>query len=206
VKQVRVALYASTPFGRAGLVSFLRSSRGITLLPSECDPEADVKVAYFPRLRPEVIAAMRRSAATNKTTFVLVVNEITEAELLVALQCRVVNVLPWAALTPERLAKAVHAAAESDGAMPLRLCDELLKHIERVQHEVLHPRNLGGGLSPREIDVLRLMADGLDTDEIAGELCYSNRTVKNVIYGITRRLNLRNRPHAVAYALRAGVI
>jgi DNA-binding NarL/FixJ family response regulator len=50
------------------------------------------------------------------------------------------------------------------------------------------------------------MADGLDTGEIAGELCYSERTVKNVIYEMTSRLNLRNRPHAVAYAMQAGVI
>ena len=61
-------------------------------------------------------------------------------------------------------------------------------------------------LTPREIDVLRLMADGLDTNEIAGELCYSERTVKNVIYGVTHRLKLRNRSHAVAYALRTGMI
>jgi len=49
-------------------------------------------------------------------------------------------------------------------------------------------------------------ADGFDTNEIAGKLCYSERTVKNVIYGVTHRLKLRNRSHAVAYALRAGMI
>ncbi len=54
--------------------------------------------------------------------------------------------------------------------------------------------------------MLRLMADGMDTAEIAQKLCYSERTVKNVIYGVTSRLNLRNRPHAVAYAMRAGAI
>jgi DNA-binding CsgD family transcriptional regulator len=62
------------------------------------------------------------------------------------------------------------------------------------------------GLSPREVDVLRLMADGLDTNEIAKNLSYSERTVKNIIYTITSRLRLRNRPHAVAYAMRAGII
>jgi DNA-binding CsgD family transcriptional regulator len=62
------------------------------------------------------------------------------------------------------------------------------------------------GLTAREVDVLRLMAEGLDTAEIAGKLCYSERTVKNVIYGITHRLKLRNRSHAVAYALRSGMI
>jgi DNA-binding CsgD family transcriptional regulator len=46
----------------------------------------------------------------------------------------------------------------------------------------------------------------MDTLEIAQELSFSERTVKNVIAGMTTRLNLRNRPHAVAYAMRAGVI
>jgi len=54
--------------------------------------------------------------------------------------------------------------------------------------------------------VLRLLAEGMDTAEIAAELCYSQRTVKNVLHGLTNRLNLRNRAHAVAHALRADVI
>jgi DNA-binding CsgD family transcriptional regulator len=44
------------------------------------------------------------------------------------------------------------------------------------------------------------------TKEIADELRYSERTVKNVIDGVTRRLELRNRSHAVAYAVRCGSI
>ena len=62
------------------------------------------------------------------------------------------------------------------------------------------------GLAPREVDVLRLVAEGLDTVEIAGKLSYSERTVKNVMHGLTTRLRLRNRAHAVAYALREGYI
>jgi DNA-binding CsgD family transcriptional regulator len=54
--------------------------------------------------------------------------------------------------------------------------------------------------------VLRLVADGYDTAEIARKLAYSERTVKNVLHNITARLHLRNRPHAVAYALRQGFI
>jgi len=61
-------------------------------------------------------------------------------------------------------------------------------------------------LTTREIEVLRLLADGYDTAEIAEKMCYSERSVKHIIQGVTQRLNLRNRPHAVAYALRAGMI
>ena len=62
------------------------------------------------------------------------------------------------------------------------------------------------GLAPREVEVLRLLADGLDTSEIAHQLAYSERTVKNVVHDVTTRLQLRNRSHAVAYALREGLI
>jgi DNA-binding NarL/FixJ family response regulator len=61
-------------------------------------------------------------------------------------------------------------------------------------------------LFEREIDVLRLVAAGLDTSEIAGKLAYSERTIKNVIHDITSRLCLRNRTHAVAWAVREGLI
>ena len=53
---------------------------------------------------------------------------------------------------------------------------------------------------------MRLLADGFDTAEIAGRLFYSERTVKNIIHDITSRLELRNRTHAVAYAIREGLI
>ncbi|MFF7634677.1 LuxR C-terminal-related transcriptional regulator [Kitasatospora sp. NPDC008050] len=61
-------------------------------------------------------------------------------------------------------------------------------------------------LSERETGILRLVADGLDTAEIADTLGYSERWVKNVLHGLTTRLSLRNRSHAVAYALRRGLI
>ncbi len=91
--------------------------------------------------------------------------------------------------------------------LPPELLGELLRQVERLQRQVLAPRGLNAsGLMPREINVLRLMAEGLDTTEIADRLCYSERTVRNIIYTMSSRLNLRNRPHAVAYAMRAGMI
>jgi DNA-binding CsgD family transcriptional regulator len=53
---------------------------------------------------------------------------------------------------------------------------------------------------------LKLVASGHDTAEIAGRLCYSQRTVKNILHDVTTRLQLRNRSHAVAYAVREGLI
>jgi DNA-binding NarL/FixJ family response regulator len=62
------------------------------------------------------------------------------------------------------------------------------------------------GLSDREALVLKLVADGWDTAEIAVHLSYSQRTVKTILHDVVNRFQLRNRTHAVAYALRQGLI
>ena len=83
----------------------------------------------------------------------------------------------------------------------------LLEQVQRLQRQVLAPRGLTlTGLSKRETDVLRLLADGHDTADIARTLCWSERTVKNIVHDVTTRLQLRNRAHAVAYAVREGLI
>jgi DNA-binding NarL/FixJ family response regulator len=207
VEIVRVALQAGDPLSQAGLAGYLANRPDLTVLRPSQRADASVLVIAADRLTADVIGALRRAAAETGAPIVLVINEITEAELLTAVECRVVAILPRAAVTAERLVHSVLAAAAGGGVMPPNLVGELLKHIERLQRDVLTPYGLNAsGLTPREVDVLRLMADGLDTAEIAGELCYSERTVKNVIYGVTHRLKLRNRSHAVAYALRAGMI
>ncbi|WDZ83727.1 helix-turn-helix transcriptional regulator [Micromonospora cathayae] len=203
----RLVLQASDQLSYAGLASLLRSSPALELLPADDLAGAQVLVFGCEQLTVDVVTVLRRSAAETGLPVVLVLREITESELLTAVECRVVAILPRAAVTGERLAHSVLAAARGGGVLPPNLVGELLKHIERLQREVLAPNGLNAsGLTPREIDVLRLMADGLDTGEIADRLCYSERTVKNVIYGVTHRLKLRNRSHAVAYALRAGMI
>jgi DNA-binding NarL/FixJ family response regulator len=207
VEQVRVVVQAVDPLTLTGLTGSLHERPEIQLLRPEQRGEADVALFAADRLTAEVIAGMRRAAAVSPIPVVLITTEITEAELLTALECRVVGVVPRAVATPERIVYSIVAAASGGGVLPPNLIGELLKHIERLQREVLAPNGLShSGLSSREIDVLRLMADGMDTAEIADRLCYSERTVKNVIYGVTHRLNLRNRSHAVAYALRTGLI
>ena len=61
------------------------------------------------------------------------------------------------------------------------------------------------GLSPRELEVLRLMADGRTNQEIADELFLSLRTVTTHITAILGKLGLPSRTAAVAYAIRNGL-
>jgi DNA-binding NarL/FixJ family response regulator len=61
-------------------------------------------------------------------------------------------------------------------------------------------------LSARDLEVLRLLADGRSTAGIAEDLAYSESTIKNVIHDLVRHLGARNRAHAVATAIRGGAI
>lgn len=61
-------------------------------------------------------------------------------------------------------------------------------------------------MSDRDRAVLRLLAEGCDTGEIARTLAYSEPTIKNAIQRLFDQLNAKNRPHAVALALRTGII
>jgi DNA-binding NarL/FixJ family response regulator len=206
MKQVRVAVQASDPMTRAGISSYVAARAELTVLP---DPVTDTDVVVFvtDRMSTDMLFDLRQSAATLNAPTVLVTNELNESTLLTVVDCHVVAVLPRAAATGERLVSAVLAAAAGNGIMSPDLLGKLLKSVRNLQREVLAPRGLNAaGLDPREIDVLRLLAEGWDTSEIASKLSYSERTVKNVLYALTNRLNLRNRAQAVAYALRSGVI
>jgi DNA-binding NarL/FixJ family response regulator len=67
-------------------------------------------------------------------------------------------------------------------------------------------RSQAGRLTGREQQVLALIAAGHPTREVAEQLCYSERTVKNVLHDVVTKLNARSRSQAVAFAVREGLI
>jgi DNA-binding NarL/FixJ family response regulator len=193
-----VTVQAVDHLSMAGLTRYLDGRPEITLQ----EQHADVLVMAASRLSTEVIADLRRATVP----VVLVLDEVGDVDVLTIVDSRVVAVLPRAAATGDRVLRSVLAAADGGGVLPPNLVAELMEHLRRLRRELMAPTTGDGRLTAREVDVLRLMADGMDTAEIATKLSYSERTVKNVFYGLTNRLHLRNRPHAVAYALRKGMI
>jgi DNA-binding NarL/FixJ family response regulator len=128
-------------------------------------------------------------------------------ELYRAIEAGAVGYLLKAEMRVETLAASLRAVALGDGLIPAQMLGELVEHIGRMSREVWTPHGMGlTGLSPREVEILRLAAEGDDTREIALKLSYSERTVKNAIHDIVIKLGLRNRTHAVAYALRKNLI
>jgi DNA-binding NarL/FixJ family response regulator len=205
--QVRVAAWASDPITMNGLTQSLVGRLEVFVATGELSEEVDVVVFAVDRVDSEVAGVMRRVANRFAAPAVLVTRELDRSRLMSAVECRVVAVLHRRTATEERLIDAINLAATGAGVLPPNLLGELLRQMQNLQDEVLAPLGVNSaGLTSREIDVVRLLAEGLDTEEIGNRLSYSERTVKNIIYAMTSRLEVRNRPQLVAYALRAGVI
>jgi DNA-binding NarL/FixJ family response regulator len=200
-------VHGSDPISRAGVISQLRARPEIRLVNEMEVDEAAVALVVTDVLDEETARAMRALRRGDTPRLLLVATVLDEAALVVAAEIGVGGLLRRIDATPEALVRTITRVATGDGEIPPDLLGRLMEQLGRLQRQVLAPRGLTfTGLSPREVDVLRLVADGLDTGEIADTLNYSERTVKNVLHELTTRLQLRNRSHAVAYAVREGLI
>ena len=205
MERVAICVCARDPVSQAGVASQLRPRPEVTLLDAG-DQRAAVAVVVADSVDEETIQVLR-SLQRGSCRSILVVTHIDDTGLAAAVEAGVVGLVRRAEATPERLASAVCAAARGEGSVPGDLLGRLLAQVGRLQRQLLNPRGLSlTGMSAREVEILRLVAEGLDTAEIAVKLSYSERTVKNALHDVTTRLQLRNRSHAVAYALKQGLI
>jgi DNA-binding NarL/FixJ family response regulator len=205
-QRIRVMIHSDDPIVRSGVVSMLRQRPELTLLADGDQPGNAVLVLCVDSLDEAALAVMRRLWRNNPVQTVLMVGQIREAELFDALECGVTAVVRRHEASPERVVHAIQMAHRGSGDLPPDLLGGLLSKVGRARRAGPGEVMRLAGLSPREIDVIKLVAEGLDTREIAAKLCYSERTVKNVLHDMMLRLNLRNRAHAVAYAAREGYL
>ena len=205
--RIPVFVYAADPISQAGLVAQLRSRPEVTVVAEGDVDTAAVAVVLCEEVDDDALRVARALQRNGCPKLVLVARSLDDAALLRAAETGASSLLRRSEASPERLVTCGRSARAGDGAVPPDLLGRLLDQVGRLQRQVLAPRGLTmSGLAERELQVLRLVADGLDTAEIAGKLSYSERTVKNVIHDITSRFQLRNRAHAVAYAVREGLI
>jgi DNA-binding NarL/FixJ family response regulator len=135
---------------------------------------------------------------------VIVCSSDTGQETVVrALQAGALGYLRKDELTPDALGAAVKAAASGTGVLAGDLLGSL---VPSANGSAVATRPVAARLTDREQQVLALIAAGHPTREVAQELCYSERTVKNVLHDVVTKLNARSRSQAVAFAVREGLI
>ncbi|MCM3661600.1 response regulator transcription factor [Georgenia satyanarayanai] len=207
MERVPVWVSARDPISEAGVVSQLRPRPEVRIVGRDEDDDALVAVVISDSLDGDTLRMLRAVQRKGFTRTVLVVGQLEDSDLVTAIEAGVVGLVRRSEATSDRLVAVIRAAATGDGTVPPDLLGRLMDQVGKLQRQVLEPRGLTfTGLAAREIEVLRLIADGYDTGEVARQLSYSERTVKNVLHDVTSRLQLRNRSHAVAYALREGLI
>lgn len=208
IDTVRVAIYAPEGVVRAGLVSYLQHDRELREVPVADVRDGDVVVAATDIADPAALETLRGLSGGADVLFVLVVaRRQWRADISSAVDCGVRAVLWRDSFTPADFTRTLLTVAQGGGSFPASLQGTLMEQVQITQREVLVPRGLAAsGISSRETDVLRLIAAGEELSQIAAKLCYSERTIKYVLYGLMKRLHLRNRAHAVSYAIRSGLI
>jgi len=200
-------VHGADPISQAGVVSQLRGRPEVLLVEESRLDQATVAIVVTEHIDESATRILHGLRRGDLPHLIVVATAIDDAGLVTAAESGVAGLLRRSEATPENLVRVITRVNSGEGEVPGDMLGRLMTQLGRLQRQVLTPRGLTfTGLTPREAQVLRLVADGHDTAEIARELCYSERTVKNVLHDLTTRLQLRNRSHAVAYALREGLI
>jgi DNA-binding NarL/FixJ family response regulator len=206
-EQIPVVVCATDPLSRVGIVSQLRRTHGFAVASVDDPPAGAVALVVADAMTDDVASDLRALRGRGIARIVLLVARVDDRDLLAAVEAGVSGVVRRNEATAGNLATAIRSAAAGEGTLSPDLLGRLLRQVGQLQRQVLTPRGLTfSGLTERETSVLRLLAQGCDTAEVGRRLFYSERTVKNIIHDVTSRLELRNRAHAVAYAIREGLI
>jgi DNA-binding NarL/FixJ family response regulator len=146
-------------------------------------------------------AAMEATGAN----VIVCTSDCSQENVLAAMQAGAIGFLRKDTLTMEGLSAAVQAAASGAGVVTPELLGSIVKSAAAGSNGS-NGRPHSAKLTDREQQVLALIAAGHPTREVAQELCYSERTVKNVLHDVVTKLNARSRSQAVAFAVREGLI
>lgn len=198
---------------RSGLRRILRRKDGIAVV-GEC-ADGDEVAAAVAEHRPDVVVMDLRMKRVNGIEAtrqladaggppVLALTTFSDEELLSGILRAGAAGFVLKDSPAEELIRAVHAVARGDGfldpSVTARVLDTYRATAEEPAPEAVDE------LTPRELDVLRLMAKGRSNAEIADELVISGVTVKSHIGRIFLKLRLRDRAAAIVYAYQNGIV
>jgi NarL family two-component system response regulator LiaR len=155
------------------------------------------------------VEATRQLKGTSPRTQIVVLTSYHEDEqIFPALQAGAISYI-LKDVKMDELAEAVRRAAQGEATLHPRVATRVLQELHGVKAEREHPRNElypFTNLTPRELDVLEWIANGLSNQEIAEQLVISEHTVKGHVSNILSELHLADRTQAAVYAWREGIV
>jgi DNA-binding NarL/FixJ family response regulator len=208
---IRVVLVDDHHLFRQGLRSLLEE-HGFEIAGEA--PSGEAAVGLVPRVEPDVVVmdlhmpgmsgveATRRLSARESSARVLVLTVSTaDADVVEAMVAGACGYL-LKDTSPDRIAAGVRAAAAGECMLSASVAAQL---VDRVRGAPPAPPD-AVDLSEREIEVLRLVAQGRDNAQIAERLVISPLTAKNHVSNILVKLSVDSRVQAAIYAVRAGMV
>jgi len=208
---IRVLIADDHAVVRQGLRTFLDLQEDLDVAGEAADGEA--AVAEAGRLAPDVVlldlampgldgvAALPRLRAAAPAARVIVLTSFGEDErLFAALRAGAAGFL-LKDVEPAELVRAIRTAHAGQAPLSPAVA-------ARVVEELAHPGRRAGGdeLTPRELEVLRLIAGGRSNKRIALELGVAEKTVKTHVSHVLAKLGLADRTQAALYAVREGLV
>jgi len=213
---IRVLLVDDQPLVRTGLRAILRPEYGFEVA-GECGDGASV-ADEVDRLQPDVVVmdirmpgvsgaeATRRLRLRATGPPVLVLTTYDDDETLSsALRAGAAGFLLKDS-PPEDIHRAVAAVAAGDGWLDPAVCGRVLAAYHPGGPAAAHDPGRLAALTPRELDVLRLMARGHPNQDIARRLGVGDATVKTHVGSILSKLHLRDRAAAIVFAFDHGLV
>ncbi len=210
---MRVLIVDDHTMVRESLVSVLQADGGVQVVAQAADGIEAIEKAM--QTRPDVVIVdlsmprlggvevVRRLREALPATRVLVLTMHQEDEyVLQAVRAGASGYLVKDSAASELLAavRSLHAGRGYFGPQAARTLAEQLQHPERTLDDPY------GRLTPREREVLHLIAEGLTTKEIARRLDISTKTAENHRGHVLEKLDVRNTAELVRYALRKGLV
>jgi DNA-binding NarL/FixJ family response regulator len=210
---IRVLLVDDQDLIRSGLRTILREPFGF-LVVGECRHGGEV-VGAVRALKPDVvlmdvrmplvdgIEATRRLLAEPDPPPVLALTTFDDDDVLARMLRAGAAGFVLKGIPAEELQRATRTVAAGDSWLDPAVTGRVLDVFRRVPVDDSSPAL--DTLTARELEVLRLIANGLTNDEISAELYLTPGTVKTHVNHIFRKLDLRNRAEAVIFAYDHGV-
>jgi DNA-binding NarL/FixJ family response regulator len=198
---VAIRLDSPDPIAEIGVLTQLTGRPEVVIAGPQGRPA--VAIAVLPGADDAAAGWLADLRATCGLPIVAIVGLAPPAALVALVEAGACGILGRGEATAGRLVRAVQLAAAGQGDLPPSLVRHLLDRVGPRHPGPLAPRGLAG-LTGRERQVLRLLAGGMSTSEVAARLAYPERMVAGVVAGLMLRLNVPSRTQAVATAVRNG--